>query len=290
MKLRLVRRFSILWLVAVCGLSLATACGAQKAQYASEAMPAQAAAAPVPLQKSEFARDPHGQLSEDKLQTILAAPLELDLPSRVGVLPIVDAADWRGPGPSYDMAPRAVGDVVDKLRGTEPFSLVTEMMPIPSGALGMEALREIAARYQLRYILLYRETIARDRRTNAWAAGYVTLVGALFLPGDTLSVDGYVEATLFDVKTGILLFTVRRRISGESKANVWHTARKLATMQRRAAVHAAPELARDVRTATHRYAEAAVVENQRRQAPASPDRATSSSESTAVSAPAEQAH
>ena len=31
------------------------------------------------------------------------------------------------------------------LRGTEPFPLATEVMPIPSGALGMEALREIAA-------------------------------------------------------------------------------------------------------------------------------------------------
>src|SRR5690606_33524466 len=103
-----------------------------------------------------------------------------------------------------------------------------------------------------------------DRRSNAWAAGYITLVGALFLPGDTLSVDGYVEASLFDVKTGILIFTVRRRVTGERTANLWHTDRKLAAMQRRAAVHAAPELAKDVRSAVHRFAEAAAIENERR--------------------------
>jgi hypothetical protein len=246
-------------------VSLASGCASQGARYASTPMAdAPPTAAPAPLERSEFARDPQGQLSEEKIQTILAARLELALPSRVGVLPIVDATDWRGPGPSYEMAPGAVANLVEELRGGEPFSLVTEMMPIPSGALGMEALREMAARYQLRYVLLYREKIQQNRRSNAWVAGYVTLLGALFLPGDTLTVDGYVEASLFDVKTGILLFTVRRRITGERATNVWHTDLKLATMQRRAAVQAAPELAKDVRVASYRFAEAAAQENERR--------------------------
>ena len=58
-----------------------------------------APAAPPPLDRSVFARDPNGQLSEDALQKILGSPIELDLPSRVGVMPIVTATDWRGPGP-----------------------------------------------------------------------------------------------------------------------------------------------------------------------------------------------
>ncbi len=250
---------ALVW-VSACG-------GANKAQYASEAM-GPAAAAPQKLERSVFARDPNGELTEEGIQKILAAPLELELPARVGILPIVDAEDWRGPGPSYSMAPAAVAELVASLRGSTPFTLVTEMMPIPSGALGMEALREMAARYQLRYVLLYREKVATRERANPWAIGYATLVGALFLPGDSLSVSGYVEASLFDVKTGILLFTVRRRVTGKRKTNVWHTDDKLEHMQRVAAVKAAPELAKDVRKAVYRYEAAAKVENEREPSPA----------------------
>ena len=49
------------------------------------------------------------------------------------------------------------------------------MMPIPSGSLGMEALREAAARYRLRYVILYREVLAKKHHLNAWAWGYATL-------------------------------------------------------------------------------------------------------------------
>ncbi len=244
-------------------LAATTACGAAKAQYSSAAISGAATQPAKQLERSVFARDPNGQLTEDGIQKILNARLELDLPARVGVLPIVDAVDWRGPGPSYEMAPAAVAAMLKGLRGSEPFTHVTEMMPIPSGALGMEGLREMAARYQLRYVLLYREKVATKERINPWAIGYATLVGALFLPGDTLYVDGYVEASLFDVKTGILVFTVRRRVWGKRKTNVWHTDDKLEHMQRKAAVQAAPLLAKDVRKAVYRFAEAATIENDR---------------------------
>jgi hypothetical protein len=276
----------------LCSVALALAvvgCGAAKAQYASSAVTVPSAASPQKLERSVFARDPNGQLNEQEIQRILQAPLELDLPARVGLLPIIDAADWRGPGPSYEMAPSAVAHLVKGLRGTEPFTLVTEMMPIPSGALGMEALREMAARYQLRYVLLYREKVATRERANPWAIGYATVVGALFLPGDTLSVDGYVEASLFDVKTGILVYTVRRRVTGKRRTNIWHTGDKLENMQRKAAQAAAPELAKDVRKATYRFAEAARVENGRRvagseSAPTAP--ATPASDATHAAAQA----
>jgi hypothetical protein len=243
-------------------------CGGARAKYASTAMvEAPAAAQPQILERSVFARDPQGQLTEEGIQKILDAPLQLELPARVGVLPVVDAVDWRGPGPSYEMAPAAMDALVKGLRGSDPFTHITEMMPIPSGALGMEALREMAARYQLRYVLLYRETMHTKERANAWAVGYATLIGALFLPGDTLSVEGYVEASLFDIKTGVLVFTVRRRVTGKRKTNVWHTGDKLDGMRATASVKAAPDLADDVRKACFRFAEAARVENERRFGP-----------------------
>ncbi len=242
------------------------ACAGAGANYSSAptaATQARPSAETAALQRSLFARDPGGQLTEEKLQEILGRPLELDLPARVGVLPVVAAEDWRGPGPSYEMAPAGLAIFSKTLPSDEAFTLVSEMLPIPSGALGMEALRQIAARYKLRYVVLYRENMTRKRRTNAWSLGYATLVGALFLPGTTLEVDGYVEASLFDVKTGLLLFTVRRRVHADRKSSVWHRGHKLATLQRKLATKVGSKLAADVRRALFRYRAAVEVENQR---------------------------
>ena len=251
--------------VLVCASTLG--CGGMKATMASAPMSAadmpRAATAPKPIERSLFARTPQGTLSEDKLQEILNRPLELDLPARVGVLPVVAAEDWRGPGPSYEMAPAALSVFVKKLPSDDAFTLVSEMIPIPSGALGMEALREAAARYKLRYLVLYREQVTRKQRVNAWAIGYSTAVGALFLPGSTLEVDGYVEASLFDVKTGLLMFTVRRRVSARQNSNIWHRDHKLGILQRKLARKAGTELAKDLRGGLFQYQAAVEVENQR---------------------------
>lgn len=208
-----------------------------------------AMAVPQPLQESHFARTAQGSLSEASLQKILDQPLELDLPGRIGVLPIVEADDWRGPSPSYDRATPGLSRFAEKLPADDGFAHVTEMMPVPSGALGMEALREVAARYKLRYLMLYREHVAEGQRANGIAAGYLSVVGAFVLPGSTLEVDGYAEASLFDVKTGLLLFTVRERLSDERRSNVWQRERKLGDLRQKLAVKAADELAKRTRVA-----------------------------------------
>ncbi len=244
------------------------ACGAARPMHlasapmaAGEAMPP-----PVPLDRSLFARDPGGQLTEEALQKILAAPIELDLPARVGVVPVLTATDWRGPSPDY-LVPAGVAPFVARLRGSEPFTLVTEVMAIPSGALGMESLREIAARYQLRYVILYREVIAKQRRLNRTAWGYLTGVGALVLPGQRHQVYGFIEATLFDVKTGLLLFTTRRAVNGSKDSNIWYQDHKLDVLRAALLSTFAPALADDVKADLYRFADAALVENRRRGVP-----------------------
>lgn len=221
---------------------------------------------PPPLDRSLFARDPNGQLSEDALQKILAAPIELDLPARVGVMPVMTPADWRGPGPDYRV-PSGMATLVDRLRRDAAFSLVTQTMVIPSGALGMEALREIAARYRLRYLILYREVLAKHGTLNAWAWGYATGIGALFLPGQRQEVYGYIEASLFDVKTGLLMFTTRRSIDAAQTTNRWHNSDKLDKLAALATSKFAPDLASDLLTDLRRFAAAAEAENQHRGAP-----------------------
>ncbi len=229
---------------------------------ASAVMPSAAPAAPQPLDHSLFSSSPNGALSEDALQTILASPIELDLPSRVGVMPIITAGDWRGPNPDFDHVPVGIGPLVDRLRHDESFSLVTEMMPIPSGALGMEALRETAARYRLRYVVLYREVITKDHHAGPWAWGYTTVIGAFFLPGQEQEATGYIEATMFDVKTGLLMFTTRRSITASQRTNEWNTDRKLDRLASAAVTKFAPELAADMLTDVRRFAAAATAENE----------------------------
>lgn len=223
---------------------------------------------PVPLQRSVFARDPQGQLSEDALQQILGSRLELDLPARVGVLPVIAASDWRGPNPDYIRVPAGVAPFVKRLRGAEGFTLVTEVMPIPSGALGMEALREISARYRLRYVVLYREVVRKRTRLNAIAWGYATIIGALFLPGQEQVVGGYMEASLFDVKTGLLLFTTRRSVRANTSTNIWYQDDKIEELQAKLVSRFAPDLADDVKTDLYRFADAVRIENERRDNPA----------------------
>lgn len=240
-----------------------SACGGGRAMMASKSVMAAAPGAPAPLDRSLFARDPNGALSEDALQKILAAPIELDLPSRVGVLPIETARDWRGPGPNHAV-PAGLAPLVNRLRSDAAFSLVTQTMVIPSGALGMEALREIAARYRLRYLLLYREVLAKSERMNGWAWGYATIVGALFIPGQRQEVYGYIEASMFDVKTGLLMFTTRRSVTAAQSSNRWHTDEKLDKLAANVTSKFAPELAVDVLADLRRFASAAIAENERR--------------------------
>ena len=269
------RARALVLLVCLASVAVASA-GCAAGSYASKAMPsAEAPAAraaepaPPPLDQSLFARNPDGTMSEEDLQKVLDSPIELELPARIGVLPVMNATDWHGPSPDYTV-PTGVGAFAKAMRASELYTLVTEIMPIPSGALGMEALRAMAVRYRLRYVVLYREVYVRQERSNGWTWGYASLLGAFFLPGQTLRVGGYLEASMFDVKTGLLMFTVRRGVSARRESNLWHRDDKLAAMEATLAEKFAPELARDVWSATEQLTVAIRVEDERRAARARP--------------------
>jgi hypothetical protein len=247
-------------------LGFVTGCGASQKMASSAMAAAQAPSmpnAPPPLDRSLFDRNPNGALTEESLQKILAAPIELDLPARVGLIPIMTAKDWRGPGPD-DRVPSGVEPLILALRKSPHFTLLTQTMVIPSGALGMEALREIAGRYRLRYAMLYREVLATDSMMTAVAWGYATIVGAFFLPGKRQEVWGYTELSMFDVKTGTLMFTTRRAISASQSTNQWHQKQKLEKLTSQAIAKFAPELAHDVLVDLENFRDAAISENARR--------------------------
>ena len=73
---------------------------------------------------------------------------------------------------------------------------------------------------------MYRHRFVDRSWTNAWALSWLTFVGGFITPQRTIEVAGVVEATLFDVKTGTLLFTSFERAYDRDDENIWQNDRK----------------------------------------------------------------
>lgn len=186
--------------------------------------------APAVLTENHFSRD-RGAIGEGELRAILSAPVFLEEHARVGVLPVAVryAVDDEVP---LEAAPSAL---VESLEASGLVELATEISsewPIDRGVAG---LRELAARYRTEYLLLYRHRFVDATRPNPAAASYLTLIAALFVPGTTVESAGVLEATLFDVKTGTILFTVNERVRAESSSTPLGVERA-SQLQRRALV------------------------------------------------------
>lgn len=211
-------------LVSALALSALTACGAARNQMKPAMAPlavASEAAKPAPLVTNHFQRDRIGTLGEDKVREILSAPVYLEADARIGIVPVVDRYE-----PDGDLPLTAVtGQLADRLADAGMFEVVSEISTDWPSTSSIAGLRELAARYRAEYLLLYRHRFVERRYTNAWSWAWVTLVGGLMVPGETFETAGVLEATLFDVKSGTLLFTVFERVDGEEDAGVWHTDR-----------------------------------------------------------------
>ena len=66
---------------------------------------------------------------------------------------------------------------------------------------------------------------------------------------------------MFDVKTGLLMFTTRRAITASQRENEWRTSEKLAILASNTVSKFAPELGTDFLVDVRRFANAAVAEN-----------------------------
>ncbi|MEW5741875.1 MAG: hypothetical protein AB1938_23375 [Myxococcota bacterium] len=205
-----------------------------------------APAAPI-LQDNHFARD-RMSVGEAELKQILAAPVFFEEAARVGVLPV--AAGY-GPeaGVPFEAAPATL---VDAFEASGLVDLSTEVSTEWPVASGLPGLRELAARYRTEYLLLYRHRFNDVTHANAWAWGFLTLVGALFLPGTSYESAGVLEATLFDVKTGTILFTVHERVRGGDKAAPPDVKENLEALHRKLIGEASRKLADQVIARCHR--------------------------------------
>jgi len=180
------------------------ACGGQ----APHPVPQSAAGpAPVPvLTQSLYNKDPSGGLSEGDLQTILSTAIDLQMPARVGVVPLAEPYDPKGKV-SITTRHLAARDFAAGLQGSKWYSQVSDVSTDLPNVGGIEGLRVIAARYRVRYLMLFSQRFDDATHLNGWAWTYPTVVGMFMAPGVTVESHGVVQADLLDVRTGTILFT-----------------------------------------------------------------------------------
>ena len=236
---------NILILAAIAS-SVLLGCGAA-APGMEPTMPSQAQAGPAPMpapiDHSMFSKDSSGSLTEGDLQKILEAPLDLEFPARVGVVPLAKPFD---PGGEVTIATRSTAsrDLSRALVGNPYFSHVSDVSTELPNTGGLEGLRVIAARYRMRYLLLYTERFVDDTHLNGWAWLYPTIIGMFAAPGVTVASKGLLQADLFDVRTGTILFSVVQPIEVAEKEQMIGAARAHKEHQAKAAQEAAKGLAK----------------------------------------------
>jgi hypothetical protein len=177
---------------------------------------------PQPLAQNHFKRDTAGSISEEDLRRVLAAPVFLEGNARLGVVPVATCYEPDSELP-LAIVPQKLSQAMEE---SGLFEVTTEVSTDWPADRGISGLRELAARYRSEYLLLYRHRFVDRWYTNEWGWAYITILAIPFVPSQTLEVAGVLEATLFDVKTGTLLFTVFERVNARSNENLWHNDRK----------------------------------------------------------------
>ncbi len=238
-------------------------CSASKGILRAEMRPlalTETAAAPKVLKNDHFKRDRSGSISERDLKAVLASPVFLEADARLGVVPV---ATCYQPDPDLPLAmvPQKLSAAMED---SGLFTVTTEVSTDWPADSGISGLRELAARYRSEYLLLYRHRFVDRSYTNSWGWFYLTVLGVFIAPSQTLETDGVLEATLFDVKTGTLLFTVFERVHNEADENLFHNDRKRRLMKQKILAEAAAKLAKQVVHKSRLLAAARPVEEKER--------------------------
>lgn len=226
-------------------LLLSTGCAmAHSRSMASEAAMPMAALAerPAPLTENYFRRDNAGSVAEENLQKVLAAPVFIAPGERLGVVPVATAYQPEGELPLSPVPP----EITKALESSGLFEATTEVSTDFPADAGISGLRELAARYRSGYLLLYRQRFQERSRPNGWAWLYPTIIGMFFAPAETLTTDAVIEATLFDVRTGTLLFTAYERVHASAADTMFNSETRRTELRQKLLTQAAASLASQV--------------------------------------------
>jgi hypothetical protein len=204
-----------------------------------------------------------GSLSEDDLQRVLEAPIDLELPARVGVVPLAEPFE---PKTSVPLGIRSTAShhFAKALMGNASFSQVTDISTDLPNVGGIEGLRVIAARYRLRYLVLYSERFEDETHLNGWAWLYPTVLGMFIAPGVTVESKGFAQADFLDVRTGTILFSVIEPLDVKESARMIGAARTHREYQASAAAEGARMLAKRVHVQTNALVAFAETSRERR--------------------------
>ncbi len=189
-----------------CLFSLLVGCAAARPKEA-HVIAAPPKPQPQVLDRSLYAKNAGGSLTEDRLQRILQTPIDLQFPARVGVVPLAEPFD-PAKQPSIRTRSAAARHLAKSLLGSPQFSHVSDISTELPHVGGIEGLRVLAARYRLRYLLLYNERFEDATHANGWAWLYPTVIGMFLAPGVTVESHGIAQIDLLDVRTGTILFTI----------------------------------------------------------------------------------
>jgi rhombotail lipoprotein len=232
-------------------LALLSGCAMASAPHAAAPEMAVAAAAPPPvLTRSLFAKDSSGSLSETDIQRVLETPIDLQFPARIGVVPLAEPFDPAGKV-SISLRSVASRDLARALTGHPQYSNVSDISTELPNSGGIEGLRVIAARYRMRYLLLYSERFQDSTHLNGWAWLYPTVIGMFIAPGVTVESQGIAQADLLDVRTGTILFSVVQPIQVSETSLMVGASRSHREHQVEAASKSAKLLAKRVAAATN---------------------------------------
>ncbi|UQA62716.1 hypothetical protein [Polyangium aurulentum] len=238
---------------------LLAGCGASSQAPMAPQAPAAAAYAgadmaapsmPPPINRSYFAKDQTGSVGEDDLQRILEAPIDLQLPARVGVVPLAQPFDPKE-NASIGLRGTASRNFAQALSGNQHFSQVTDISTDLPNVGGIEGLRAIAARYRVRYLILYSERFQDDTHLNGWAWLYPTIIGMFVAPGVTVQSHGIAQADFLDVRSGTVLFSVVEPLHVSGSERMIGAARAHRDQQAEAAAAGARALAKRVAVQTN---------------------------------------
>lgn len=218
-------------------------CAAQKEVVRAQVVTVDHLRQPAALDRSLFKKPTHrDNLAEDVIQRVINAPLRPEFPARAGVL-ILDAPFSRKRYSSLTPGDEAPQLLARRLERSKHFVMVSDISPYLVDGQEIEALRELATRYRLKYLVIFNRRFVDGSQLNRWGWAWLSLVGIPFAPAYTLSSTGLLEATLMDVRTGTFLFTTQVHIQASRNATPWSQDRKLAAMQLRAGRQAALRLA-----------------------------------------------
>lgn len=231
-------------------LALTGCGGSYNAKFDAPRVAGPAPAEPQVLKESLFSKDPSGAIGETDLQKVLTTPIDLQFPARVGVVPLAKPFD---PRETATVAQRstAAEELARSLAGTDVFTHVSDVSTELPNQGGIEGLRALAARYRLRYLVLYSERFEDETHLNGWAWLYPTFIGMFAAPGVTIKSRGLLQADLLDVRTGSILFTVVQPLQASAERWITDAGRAHKEIKIKVAKDGAKLLAKHVLAQTH---------------------------------------